>query len=125
MGVELLLKLGANKIYLAGLDTAISEDKQTHHNTIKTSNIISNNDQSNFNYKDKTLKVKGNLQPEVSTTIQYNMIRQRLEQLFSTLSNQKIYNLSNGAYFANTIPITQEQLMKHCHQKQENGFILD
>jgi hypothetical protein len=33
-----------------------------------------------------------------------------LEQLFSTLSNQKIYNLSNGAYFTNTTPTTQEQL---------------
>lgn len=106
MGIDILLRLGAKNLYLLGIDAAIDSTGQTHistHRLFRKINLKEDNTKVNFN---KTIiYVKGNFQDFVPTFMEYKEmieeINQRLEKLDD---NTTIYNLSNGAYFNNTIP---------------------
>lgn len=115
----LLSKMGADKIYLLGTDLALDQETgKTHlidHNYTKQFNIdtkIAANDivtkDGSFN-RDSLLLTKGNFKNEVVTTaifkrslIDYSNIIKIIQKDLPKIS---IYNLSDGAYIENTIPL--------------------
>ena len=97
VGLKVLLKLGAKEIYLLGFDSAISSKGKTHDGIYK---------QSKISQKDEIIKVKGNFEKEVDTLFMYKQMINSFNEICSSIDkNVKIYNLSHGAYFTNTIPL--------------------
>lgn len=109
--VDILLKMNAKEIYLIGLDLALNQETGLTHSKdsgsyLKSYDLNENDDRSFFSLNNGVVKVKGNLQEEVSTTAIFN---NSIESLNGKLKNKEedvnIYNLSShGAYFENTIP---------------------
>lgn len=97
-------------IYLLGIDLALdSVTGKTHSSTHHNENIISkeNNIQDNgIDIMKSTLPVRGNFSDQVFTTPLFDASINVLNNLTKKYksSKQKVYNLSNGAYFENTIP---------------------
>ena len=106
----LSLILGAKEIYLLGLDLALdSKTGKTHsddHHTKRIINLDTNNtQQTNATLQKSVLKVKGNFDPFVFTTPLFNMSIFTTNTIAKAIKkDQKVYNLSNGAYFKKTIP---------------------
>ena len=97
VGLKVLLKLGAKNIYLLGFDSAINNKGKTHDGIYK---------QSKVSLKDEIINVKGNFQTEVKTLFIYKQMINSFDEICSKLNKDiKIYNLSNGAFFKNTIPL--------------------
>ena len=110
IGVKILLKLGVKELYLCGIDAALDQkDGKTHDEThtssikrtLEESNLVSN---SNIDFSHKVIKVKGNFKQEVFTTVYYKNIIDSFSTITTNL-DQHIYNLSDGAYLPNTLPI--------------------
>jgi hypothetical protein len=109
MGIDLLLKLGVKNLYLLGIDAAIdSETGKTHinsHSSLKNINFNQENPRQ-INFNETIIYVKGNFEEKVPTLMEYKEMIEEIDKKFEYLnSNFKIHNLSNGAYFKNTIPI--------------------
>ncbi len=109
MGIDLLLRLGVKNLYLLGIDAAIdSKNGKTHinsHSSLKNINFNQENTRQ-INFNETIIYVKGNFEEKVPTLMEYKEMIEEIDEKFEYLnSNFKIYNLSNGAYFKNTIPI--------------------
>jgi hypothetical protein len=109
MGIDLLLRLGVKNLYLLGIDAAIdSETGKTHinsHSSLKNINLNQENTKQ-INFNETIIYVKGNFEEKVPTLMEYKEMIEEIDEKFEYLnSNFKIHNLSNGAYFKNTIPI--------------------
>lgn len=111
----LTLIFNSKKIYLLGLDLALTDDKKTHIDTHDGANAYKNIEESSnekFSYKKNIIKIKGNLKKEVlslpvfkSSIVLINLFTQKYK-------NEKIevYNLSDGAYFENIIALKIDEL---------------
>lgn len=135
IGLDLILRLGAIEIYMLGFDACISNTGKTHDGIYKsskikleTTNVIKNN---GFNTSKNLIEVKGNFEDKVFTFILY---QQMIESINNITKNYKtkIFNLSDGAYFENTVPLKitinefddKENLNKDCILNQlKNEFI--
>ena len=109
----LLLQLGADELYIVGLDFSINQNTgKTHAEGTKSAtksfdlnNIKSSLDRDSFSLHDDLFKVKGNNNNEVYTNRLYNMSLNTLSETLELprFKNKKIYNLSKtGAYIKNT-----------------------
>lgn len=113
VGIDLLLTLGAKKLYLLGIDAAIdSQTGMTHittHSNSRKINLEKGDNPIDFN---KTIiYVKGNFDKEVPTLMEYKEMIEEINEKFEYLNDSfKIYNLSNGAYFRNTVPLKTNQI---------------
>lgn len=114
IGIDILLRLGVKNLYLLGIDAAIDSTGQTHISTHSFSKIINlkkdtNNNQIDFN---KTIVyVKGNFQDFVPTFMEYKEMIEEINEKLEKLDNDTIiYNLSDGAYFNNTIPTSLNKI---------------
>jgi hypothetical protein len=114
MGIEALLRLGAKKLYLLGIDAAIdSKTGKTHINThLSSKNIDLNNIHSEkVDFQKNIVYVKGNFEKTVPTFLEYKEMIEEINNKFDLLNKKfKIYNLSHGAYFNNTIPTNVSQI---------------
>lgn len=132
MGIDILLRLGVKNLYLLGIDAAIdSKSGKTHidtHSSSKKIDLNENNNEINFN---KTIVyVKGNFETKVPTLMEYTEMIEEINEKFELLNNNnfKIYNLSNGAYFKNTIPLKVKEIkIKEKIDKNlfQNEFLLN
>lgn len=108
MGVDILLRLGVKNLYLLGIDAALDSKTGATHSSehIFSKNIdLQNTDSSKIDFKKTVIYVKGNFEKEVPTTLEYKEMIEEIDEKFTLLNSSfKIYNLSNGAYFTNTIP---------------------
>lgn len=110
IGLDLILRLGASEIYILGFDACVSKEGKTHDGIYKTSKIkvettdvIKNN---GFNTSKNLIKVKGNFEDEVFTFVLYTQMIESINKITENYKHLvKIFNLSNGAYFENTIPL--------------------
>ena len=110
VGMSILNRLGAKKIYLLGFDASIdSKSGKTHVGTHQSSRKVNlNNVDSNIiNFQKSIIYVKGNFQKEVPTFLEYCDMIENINLQINEL-NIKIFNLSDGAYFENTIPLKPE-----------------
>lgn len=105
------LSFSKGDIYLLGLDLAIGDDGSTHakdhsdHRNLDTSS--SNSVSQSASLDTAVTQVKGNFRKEVNTIPLLAMSIPVVDIHTSKLKlpNQHIYNLSDGAYFKETIPL--------------------
>lgn len=109
---QLALLFGLKEIYLLGIDLATDRLGQTHVDTHVNSRKVSSDHDT---YAHKLYKVEGNFQETVSTLLLFkssisaiNYSTQMLKQ-----TDQKVYNLSDGAKFTDTIPIDPKDISPH------------
>lgn len=110
------LIFNAKQTYLLGLDFALSEDGSTHSKdhhgatSLDTSNV--DEIQQSVSISETILNVKGNFVDSVPTTPLLSssilVINRYTKNLKS--DNQTVYNLSNGAYLEQTIPLSISDL---------------
>lgn len=107
IGIDILNKLGVKELYLLGIDAAIdSKTGKTHIGTHQSSKKMNLNtvNSKNIDFDKKIIYVKGNLQKVVPTFLEYCDMIENVDIQVKHLSI-KIFNLSDGAYFKNTIPL--------------------
>jgi hypothetical protein len=117
MTYALGLILGFENIYLLGLDLALDSlsGKSHFEGYNESSQFEVNRDASleKFSFRKNVFAVKGNLQSTVeTTTVFYISIRQLnlYSKIFNPDKKLKVYNLSEGAYFDDIIPVEKDNL---------------
>ena len=131
MGIDILLRLGVTNLYLLGIDAAIdSKTGKTHTNMhISSKNIDLNKNDAQIDFEKTIVYIKGNFENKVPTLLEYKEMIEEIDEKFQHLNNKfRIYNLSNGAYFKNTIPLKVKEIkIKEKIDKNlfKNEFLLD
>ena len=108
---SLPLVFNAKEIYLLGLDLALADDGSTHskeHHATQKAHIEQKNSTPDVtNLILSTFEIKGNFKQSVITTpllaLSIPKVNGYTQKLKS--STQNVYNLSDGAYFKETIPL--------------------
>lgn len=111
---SLLLRLKSKSIYLLGIDMAFSDTNKTHidgyHNE-HSDNIVENNESNTFSFRKDTFTIKGNFRKTVKTFAAYSMSISTFNGITRKFKNDAlVYNLSDGAYFEETIPLRTEEI---------------
>ncbi len=116
VGLKLLLNLGANDLYLLGIDAALNQKSGATHNATHISHDQQNleltpfYESENIDFYKTKVKVKGNFTNEVVSTLYFKDIIEQINSLTTNVNkNVSIYNLSHGAYFENTIALKSDQ----------------
>lgn len=129
MALQILLILQIKNIYLLGLDMAVDPlSRVTHageHQSIKTLDTkINSADDTPISFKESLFDIKGNLTQTVETTPGFYssiyIIEYYLQRLLQ--EDQKIYNLSDGAYFSHTLSTEASSLRTAPHLNQKKIF---
>ena len=114
IGIDILLRLGAKNLYLLGLNAAIDSTGQTHistHSFSKKINLKKNTNNNQIDFNKTIIYVKGNFQDFVPTFMEYKEMIEEINAKLEKLDNDIIiYNLSDGAYFNNTIPTSPNEI---------------
>ena len=114
----LLLKLGAQNLYLVGLDFAIDEETGASHSGSHAYTRTYNKDKTQYDteddisYRDSVVMTKGNLQEKVKTTILLNSFKDQCNLFTQVFKSDKVTvrNLSNGAYIEESIPTSIDSI---------------
>lgn len=131
MGIDILLRLGVKNLYLLGIDAAIdSKTGKTHTDMhISSKNIDLNKNDTQIDFEKTIVYIKGNFENKVPTLLEYKEMIEEIDEKFQHLNNKfRIYNLSNGAYFKNTIPLKAKEIkIKEKIDKNlfQNEFLLN
>jgi hypothetical protein len=114
------LFLGFKEIYLLGLDLALSDDGSTHSKGHESNNGKYNLDEepkelsSLISLRGDLFEIAGNFKEKVKTTPLFysslNSINNSIRQLAT--QEEVIYNLSNGVYIKNSLPVLPTELKK-------------
>lgn len=117
VGLDFLLRFGAQEIYMLGFDACVSKSGKTHDSIYKNSTVALKEantlQNSGLNTQKDLVKVKGNFEEEVYTFVQYTQMIDSIATITANKSHDvKIFNLSNGAYLPNTTPLKKEQINK-------------
>lgn len=119
MTYALSLFLGSKDIYLLGLDLAMDKvTNKTHidgHSGSSAYKDLKDFEESKieeFHLKNNTIKIKGNFDKDVYSTPVFKMSVDILDFFTKNYkkANHSIYNLSEGAYFQDTIPRRIEEI---------------
>ena len=113
----LLLRFGVEKLYMLGLDMAFDvETKKTHiegHvSTESYKNRKSDNSIKEYSLRNNLVEVKGNFLDKVETNPVLRVSINSFNRMTKVLKKDsvEVYNLSNGAYFEDTIPLKIEDI---------------
>lgn len=124
----LLLRLKAERIYLLGIDMAFdSETNKTHidgyHNE-HSGKIIEDTNSNTFSFRKNTFKIKGNFKETVETFAAYSGSINTFNKMTKEFKNNaSVYNLSDGAYFEQTIPLRVDAIKIDTFEKiDKNNF---
>ena len=114
LSYALLLLFQAKEIYLLGLDLALDSETGKSHmeghsgaggfNELKELEESSDN---NYSFRKNTIILQGNFIPEVKSVPVFKTSIDTFNQFTEMYKNKdcKVYNLSNGAYLNDTIPL--------------------
>jgi len=109
---QLLLILKIEEIYLLGLDLAVDQKTGKDHTDVhqSTKQFTLKNDlleEKPLDYKENLFEIQGNFKEKVFTTPHFYSSVDVINRYFSQLQKpfQKVYNLSDGAFFKGTTPL--------------------
>jgi len=111
------LIFNASDIYMLGIDLALGDDglshSPDHFRAQKIEETPKNENDLSVSLSNSVLEVKGNFRTTVTTNPLLSMsipIINKKTALYKSLQ-QKVYNLSDGAYFEQTIPIKPQDVI--------------
>ncbi|MDQ1264547.1 MAG: hypothetical protein QG559_1548 [Campylobacterota bacterium] len=116
LSFALMLRLYAKELYLLGLDLAPDQDSGESHSQAHqyVRSVELKEDETiggEMEFRNTVIKVKGNLRDEVFTTLLMNNWGKECDALSKTFKkeyNEKIFNLSDGAFITGTLPLKLE-----------------
>lgn len=120
----LLIALGVQNLYLLGLDLALSDSGATHiesHPLMQTLDLSTQDShQDTMIFNDNIVEVRGNFTPTVRTTSGFATSISSINATNTSFKtpSQRVYNLSHGAQFANTIPLLSSSCAVEPFDKQ-------
>ena len=102
---------------------------QTHYEenyagSFNTNNI--GNLENSYSFRNSFIKIKGNFIPEVNTLPVFKTSISHINiftNKYKDLNNSEIYNLSNGAYFENIIPLKTEDIVINNFEKIDKSSL--
>ncbi|MFT7860915.1 MAG: 6-hydroxymethylpterin diphosphokinase MptE-like protein [Sulfurimonas sp.] len=114
----LSLKLGAKNIYLLGLDFALDQTTgESHADSHEYKKQLDINKtqydvEEDISYVDSVILTKGNFEEKVKTNLLFNGFKTQCNLFTKTFKSDdaKVYNLSNGAYIDDTIPLKPDNV---------------
>ena len=127
---SIALMLTAKEIYMLGLDLALGDDGSTHTNThstkIKLDTSSSNKIEEGSGIRKSVIEVKGNFRDTVKTIPLFSMSigMMNLQTQKYKLKNQNIYNLSDGAYFEDTLALAIDDVDLRISEAKVYGAVL-
>ena len=101
IGLDIILKLNPNSIYLLGFDLALYNNKthiSTHNGTLKEE-------------LEKTIYTKGNFTQQVQTIKRFLQIKLSFENILKKYNKKNIYNLSYGLEILYTKPLKTNNIV--------------
>ena len=96
-------KFGAKDLYLLGLDFALSKDGDTHISSHAHKNMINKIDNQYF-------EINGNFQETVTSNSLFIHFLEEVNYFISQTKHLKLYNLSDGAFISNSIPLHSKDI---------------
>lgn len=109
----LLFHLGIKELYILGIDMALSDDGRSHIDNHGTNyGINRDSSKESISFTATKIIVKGNFKEEVTTLPIYNISINSMNKISDWIKilNIKVYNLSDGAYFNNTLPLKANEI---------------
>ncbi len=129
LSYQLLLILDIKKIYLLGLDLAVSHDTNSTHSSSHVFNKTINHDNDTVTYTNTLVQTNGNFVSKVETTPHFNESIKSIKYFVPKLidKEQKVFNLNNGAKIEGSLPTFTKSLKLQPHsinniQKELNKF---
>ena len=113
---QLTQVLQSKEVYLLGLDLAVDQKTGKDHTDIhqSTKQLTLKNDlqEDTLSYKNNLFEIKGNFQEKVFTTPHFYSSVDIINRYFTKFqkTSQKVYNLSNGAFFKATLPLQPSEV---------------
>ncbi|PHR70023.1 MAG: hypothetical protein COA66_13615 [Arcobacter sp.] len=128
---HILLKLGANNIYILGLDMSYDPDtgKSHHdenHDQIGSKNNNTEESLANFNLRKNILRMKGNFIDEVETMAVFKVSINHINiytKKYKKLKKLKLFNLSNGVYLEGMTPLRAKNITLEDKKELNKKFI--
>ena len=103
------LLLGAKELYMIGLDLALDSETMKDHIDLHVASTIleHNHEEESVAFQGSICYVKGNFQEQVPSKPNFRFSISQFNDVLNIYkrNHQNIYNLSNGAYLNNTIPL--------------------
>jgi hypothetical protein len=122
--------LGFEQIYLLGIDFALSDDGQSHsktHQLTKTKYATKdmNTTSESISFREDFFPIKGNFKEKVYTTPLFYGSIQALYHALPLIKKeaQTIFNLNDGAYIDNTIPLKTNDI-PHLQKLEKQSLLL-
>ena len=110
---------GFENIYLLGLDLALNQTTLQTHNSDYGYTLEAQQHEDTLNFRDSIIEIEGNLQPKVKSTPNFARSVKAINEIATSLKQpyQSIFNLNNGAKFANTIAMRHQEISQTSRQK--------
>ena len=111
----LLLALGVKELYLVGLDLALDQESgMTHsseHEFAQQLSLESTEDKDLVEFKKELIEIEGNFREKVKTKVEFALSVDSINaaSLGFKKEEQNVYNLNDGAKFANTFTLPAKE----------------
>lgn len=111
--LNLALRLGFKKIYFIGVDMGMLSNAR-HHAQLSPYYDKSKKFFQSVQITQSEIEVKGNFRPKVITNDFLNLSRQTLGDNIKDYPDVQVFNLSDGAFIENAIPLRPDDLTNDC-----------
>ena len=117
---------GFKEIYLLGLDLALNQTTLATHNNDYGYTLEAQQHEDTLSFRDSIIEVEGNFKPKVKSTPNFARSIKAINEIATALKHpyQSIFNLNNGAKFANTTAIHPQKLVQCQDQKLPRNTLL-
>ena len=120
----ILIALEVQELYLLGLDLALNQETlQTHSSNYHYQQQASNSTNEDVNFRTALIQKAGNFRESIKTTPNFAVSIDAIDAISTGLKKpqQKVYNLSDGAYFSATEPTDIENI--HLERIDKNDLL--
>ncbi len=115
------LSFGAKEIYLFGVDNGVIDVSNSH------SKLSIYNDKEHAKkfkpLEGANIKLKGNLEHDIYATPLMSAAKRSMSQLVSQLKDVYVYNVGEGAYIDNALPLKEDEIFLSSHNELDKETI--
>jgi hypothetical protein len=110
----LLIVFKVQELYLLGLDLAVNQETLQTHSEGYAYTQEATHTQEQLSFRNSLIETKGNFQEKIKTTPNFALSINAINEITQGLKNseQKVYNLNEGAFFEASIPTKTAMLSR-------------
>lgn len=108
----IMLALGTQELFLLGLDLAVNRETLQTHSKEYAYVLATKDETDTLSFRDSLIEVKGNFEENVATTPNFSISIDAVNEIskMMNIKVRKVYNMNNGAYFSDTIPLNSDAI---------------